>query len=109
MKVGIIRCQLTEDNCHGEYDYDAASQGKYGFHGVGRSEVVGFTSCGGCPGSSAAVNAKLMIGKGAEGLAFASCVEKGNPAIFGCPYYEEMKQAISAELGNSVKLINYTH
>ena len=53
MKVGIIRCMQTEDYCPGSVDFAAIRNRKGAFSHVDANEnieVVGFVSCGGCPG-----------------------------------------------------------
>jgi len=82
MKVGIIRCQQTEDRCPGNTDFKVAKDGKLAFEIIGPSEFVGFVSCGGCPGKRAISRAKLMVERGAEVIAFASCILRGNPIGF---------------------------
>lgn len=109
MKVGIIRCQQTEDMCAGHTDFIVASKGKLAFKEIGVSEIVGFISCGGCPGKKAATRAKLMVDRGAEVIAFASCISKGNPIGFACPYAEQMKTAVVKILGKDIKILDYTH
>jgi predicted metal-binding protein len=109
MKVGIIRCQQTEDMCPGTMDFKVAREGMLGFEGIGPSEIIGFVSCGGCPGKKAVTRAKMMVERGAEAIVFASCISKGNPIEFACPYYEEMKSAVSKKLGADIKIIGYTH
>lgn len=42
MKVGIIRCQQTEDMCPGSTDFKIASEGKLAFEETGPVEIVGF-------------------------------------------------------------------
>ena len=74
MKVGIIRCQQTEDMCPGNTDFKVAKEGKLAFAEIGPSEVIGFISCGGCPGKRAAIRAKLMVDRGAEVIVLASCI-----------------------------------
>ena len=109
MKVGIIRCQQTEDLCPGTTDFIVAKEGKLAFKELGVSEVVGFVSCGGCPGKRAVSRAKLMVDRGAEVIAFASCIFKGNPIGFACPHAEQMKNAISKKLGDTIQILDYTH
>lgn len=109
MKIGIIRCQQTEDMCPGTTDFKVASDGKLGFSEVGPGEIIGFVSCGGCPGKRAVSRAKMMVERGAEVIAFASCIKNGNPIGFSCPHYESMKAAVIKKIGDSVKLLEYTH
>ena len=54
MKLGIIRCMQTEDYCPGTADFQAARLHMGAFAQVEEEiEIVGFTSCGGCPGKKA--------------------------------------------------------
>jgi predicted metal-binding protein len=108
-KVGIIRCQQTEDMCTGTVDFKVASEGKLAFEHLGPVEVVGFISCGGCPGKKAVSRAKMMADRGAEVIAFASCISKGNPIGFPCPHFENMRDAVIRKIGHTVEIITYTH
>lgn len=50
MKVGIIRCQQTEDYCPGTTDFKMIREHKGAFEGIEEDiEIVGFINCGGCP------------------------------------------------------------
>lgn len=108
-KVGIIRCQQTEDMCPGTTDFKVASQGTLAFEQSGPVEIVGFISCGGCPGKRAVARAKVMIDRGAEVIVFASCISKGNPINIPCPHYEQMRDAIIRKIGPGIEIIEYTH
>lgn len=109
MKVGIIRCQQTEDLCPGTTDFKCASAGKGSFEELGSCEIIGFVSCGGCPGKRAVARAKMLLDRGAEAIALASCITKGNPMNFPCPNRDMIKQCILKKLGEKVKLLDYTH
>ena len=109
MKVGIIRCQQTEDMCPGNTDFKVAAEGKLAFEEIGSSEVMGFVSCGGCPGKRAIARAKLMVDRGAEAIVFASCISKGNPIGVSCPHFAPMRDAIINKVGPEVKILDYTH
>ena len=109
MKVGIIRCQQTEDLCAGAMDFKIAREGKGIFEQYGPVEVVGFVSCGGCPGKRAVARAKIMVERGAEAIAFASCIAKGTPIGFPCPHWNSMKEAVAKKLGSEVKIFDWSH
>jgi len=109
MKVGIIRCQQTEDMCPGSTDFTVAAEGKLAFEEIGKSEIIGFLSCGGCPGKKAVTRAKMMVERGAEAIVFASCISRGNPIGFACPHFSQMKEAVRKKLGDSIVIIDYTH
>ncbi len=109
MKVGIIRCQLTEDMCPGTVDFKVAREGAQAFEETGPVEIVGFLSCGGCSGKKAATRAKMMVERGAEGIVFASCMKKGNPIGYPCPHFAAIKAAVETKVGPTVKIIDWTH
>jgi predicted metal-binding protein len=108
-KVGIIRCLQTEDMCPGTTDFKVASQGKLAFEKTGPVEIIGFVNCGGCPGKKAVNRAKLMVERGADIIAFASCISKGNPIGYPCPHFENIKKAVVNKISNNIEIIDYTH
>lgn len=107
-KVGIIRCQQTEDYCPGTTDFKVATEGKLAFASLGPVEIVGFISCGGCPGKRSVARACEMVKRGAEVIAFASCIFKGNPIGMPCPNAEAMREAVARKLPE-IELLDYTH
>ncbi|APG25930.1 MULTISPECIES: CGGC domain-containing protein [Syntrophotalea] len=109
MKVGIIRCQQTEDMCPGNTDFKVAATGKMAFAEIGPCEIIGFVSCGGCPGKRAVQRAKLMVDRGAEAIVLASCISKGNPIGVPCPHFEIMREAIAKKVGDQIRIIDWTH
>lgn len=109
MKVGIIRCQQTEDMCPGTTDFKVAAEGKMAFEEVGPVEIIGFVSCGGCPGKRAIPRAKMLVERGAQAIVFASCISKGNPIGMPCPHYKEIKEAVIRKVGDGVRIIEWTH
>jgi predicted metal-binding protein len=108
-KVAIIRCQQTEDMCPGITDFKVAAEGKLAFEQTGPVEVIGFVSCGGCPGKRAIPRAKLMVDRGAELIVIASCISKGNPIGFPCPHYAIMRDCIARKVGRNIEILEYTH
>ena len=108
-KVGIIRCRQTEEVCGGTVDFKFVASGKGSFEPFGPSEVVGFVSCGGCPGKTAIQRAKMLIERGAEVIALASCITKGTPFGFPCPNREMMLEAIKRAVGDKAIVVDYTH
>ena len=100
MKVGIIRCMQTEDFCPGTTDFRMIREKKGAFEGVEEDiEIIGFINCGGCPGKKAVLRARELVNRGADSIAFASCIQKGTP----------MKDVIQNDLGDGIRLIDYTH
>lgn len=109
MKVGVIRCQLTEDMCPGSTDFKVAREGTLAFEETGPVEIIGFVSCGGCSGKKAVTRAKMLVDRGAEAIVFASCMKKGNPIGSPCPHFAAIKGAVEKKLGPDIMIIDYTH
>ena len=110
MRVGLIRCIQTEDMCPGTTDFICIQEKKGAFKDVeGEIEIVGFNTCGGCPGKKAVTRAARMVRAGADTIALASCITKGTPVGFSCPYAEQIKSAIAKKLGEEIKILDYTH
>ncbi len=79
------------------------------FEKTGPVDIVGFVSCGGCPGKRAVARAQLMVDRGAEVIFLASCISRGNPIGFPCPHFEMIKNAIIKKIGPDITLIDWTH
>ena len=110
MKVGLIRCMQTEDMCPGTADFKVMREKKCAFKDVeGEIEVIGVTTCGGCPGKKAVTRAAMMVERGADTIVLASCITKGTPIGFACPHAQAMKDAITKRLGEDVSIIDHTH
>ena len=100
----------TEDYCPGTTDFRAIREKTEAFAGVEEDiELVGFTNCGGCPGKRAFLRAKELVKRGADTIAFASCIRKGTPIGYPCPFADKMKELVARGAGEGVRLLDYTH
>ncbi len=110
MKLGIIRCMQTEDFCPGTTDFKMISQRKGAFEGVTEEiELIGFINCGGCPGKKSVLRARELVRRGADTIAFASCIQKGTPIGYACPFAKKMKALLENDLPETIRLLDYTH
>lgn len=110
MKAGIIRCMQTEDMCCGYTDFVFIKNKKGAFQDVdGEIQIIGFMSCGGCPGKKVVTRVEHMINRGADTIVFASCISRGNPIGFSCPHYNKYKSIIENKYGDKVRIIDSTH
>ena len=98
MKLGIIRCMQTEDYCPGTTDFKAIKNKIGAFADEDDIELVGFTNCGGCPGKRAVLRARLLKSRGVDTIAFASCISKGTPIGYPCPFAKRMKELVQKEV-----------
>lgn len=106
----LLRCQQTEEICPGTSDLKVVKEHKGGFGDISEEiELVGFVSCGGCPGKHVIWRAKEMVNRGADAIAFSTCMSRGNPISFPCPHYEQIKKSVAEMVGDGVKMIEYTH
>lgn len=110
MKIGVIRCMQTEDYCPGTADFKAMREHTGAFANITEEiEIIGFVNCGGCPAKKAVLRARELVRRGADTIAFASCIQKGTPIGYPCPFAAKMRQIIQNDLGDSVRLIDSTH
>lgn len=110
MKVGLIRCLQTEDMCPGTTDFMVIKNKKGAFEGIEEEiEIIGVNTCGGCPGKKAVARAQEMVKRGADTIVLTSCITKGNPIGFPCPNADKIKEAIKKKLGDTIRIIDYTH
>lgn len=110
MKIGLIRCMQTEDMCPSSTCFRVIKNRKMAFEGTDEDiDIIGWNSCGGCPGKKAVSRAVDMVDRGADTIVLASCITRGAPIGFPCPFAEQIKDAIVQKLGESVAIIDYTH
>ena len=110
MKVGIIRCMQTEDYCPGTTDFKMLRERRGVFEGVEEDiELAGFTNCGGCPGKRVPLRVRELLRRGADTIVFASCIKKGTPVGYPCPFAKRLMDLAAAEAGEGIKILDWTH
>lgn len=112
MKVGIIRCMMTEDYCPGTRDFEIIRERQGIFSDVPSEEeieIIGFCNCGGCPGKKAVTRAAEMVERGADTIVFASCIQKGTPIGYPCPFSKKMKDIVVKDFADQMQYFDYTH
>ena len=96
MKVGIIICDRYRD-CAGGKCFRSVRERTGAFSGYSEDEpleVVGFTTCGGCPGGNIEYVPEEMINNGAEAIHLATGFVVGYPP---CPSVEYFKDFIERQ------------
>jgi predicted metal-binding protein len=100
----------TEDYCPGTTDFKVIRDKQGAFEGVEEDiEIIGFINCGGCPGKKAVLRARELVDRGIDTLAFASCIQRGNPIGYPCPFAKKMKDIILQDLEKDIKILDWTH
>lgn len=72
-------------------------------------EIIGFANCGGCPAKKSVLRARELVKRGADTIAFASCIQRGTPIGYSCPFAKKMKELIQKDLGDKIRFLDYTH
>jgi len=96
MKIGIIICDRYR-NCAGGKCFRAMRNREGAFDIYSKDEpleIVGYTSCGGCPGGNIEYAPEEIIKNGAEAIHFATGFIVGYPP---CPYISHFKDFIEDE------------
>jgi len=105
-KIGIIICDRYR-SCAGGKCFRALKNREGAFSIYGKDEkveVVGYTSCGGCPGGNIEYVPEEMIRSGAEVIHLATGFIVGYPP---CPYIEHFIDFIEDKYG--LKVVAGTH
>jgi predicted metal-binding protein len=105
IKIGIIICDRYK-NCAGGKCFRAIKErvGAFDIYEDKDVEVVGYTSCGGCPGGNIEYAPEEMKKNGAEVIHFATGMVVGYPP---CPYINYFKNFIETKYG--LKVVVGTH
>jgi predicted metal-binding protein len=106
MKIGIIICDRYR-SCAGGKCFRSVRERAGAFSAYAEDEeleVVGFTSCGGCPGGNIEYVPEEMINNGAQAIHLATGLVVGYPP---CPYVDYFKQFVEERFG--VPVVIGTH
>jgi predicted metal-binding protein len=105
VKIGIIICDRYK-TCAGGKCFRAMRQKEGAFDGYdGKDiELVGYTTCGGCPGGNIEYAPEEFKKNGAEVVHLATGMVVGYPP---CPYIEDFRKLIETKYG--MKVVVGTH
>lgn len=106
MKVGIFICDRYK-NCAGGKCFKSMQKREGAFNRYKKDEsleIVGYTSCGACPGGNIEYAPEEMIKNGAEVIHFATGCIVGYPP---CPYLSYFKKFIEDKY--NIKVVIGTH
>ena len=105
-KIGIIICDRYRD-CAGGKCFRSLHNREGAFDIYSKEEeveVVGYTTCGGCPGGNIEYTPEEMIKNGAEVIHLATGFVVGYPP---CPYIHHFRDFIQEKYG--IKVVVGTH
>ncbi len=105
LKIGIIICDRYK-NCAGGKCFRSIKEraGAFNIYRDKEVELVGYTTCGGCPGGNIEYAPEEMKKNGVEVIHFATGMVVGFPP---CPYINHFKEFIETKYG--LKVVVGTH
>ncbi len=105
IKIGIIICDRYK-SCAGEKCFRAMKnrEGAFDIYKNQNVELVGYTTCEGCPGGNIEFAPEEMKKNGAEVIHLATGMVVGYPP---CPYIDHFKRFIETKYG--LKVVVGTH
>lgn len=105
IKIGIIICDRYK-SCAGGKCFRSLKEkaGAFDIYRNTEVEMVGYTSCGGCPGGNIEYAPEELKKNGAEAIHFATGMVVGYPP---CPYIDTFKRLIESKY--NLKVIVGTH
>jgi predicted metal-binding protein len=105
VKIGIIICDRYR-SCAGGKCFRAIKDkaGAFDIYKDREIELVGYTTCGGCPGGNIEYAPEELKKNGAEVIHFATGTVVGYPP---CPYINHFKEFIETKYG--LKVVVGTH
>lgn len=105
VKIGIIICDRYK-SCAGGKCFRSIKEraGAFDIYKDKDVELVGYTSCGGCPGGNIEYAPEEMKKNGAEVIHFATGMVVGYPP---CPYINQFKSFIESKY--DLKVVVGTH
>lgn len=105
IKIGIIICDRYK-NCAGGKCFRSVKEraGAFDIYKDKDVELVGYTSCGGCPGGNIEYAPEELKKNGAEVIHFATGMVVGYPP---CPYINHFKEFIETKY--DLKVVVGTH
>lgn len=104
-KIGIIICDRYS-NCAGGKCFRSLKkrEGAFSRYIDAEIELVGYTTCGGCPGGNIEYTAEEMLKNGVEVIHLATGLIVGYPP---CPYIQYFKKFL--ELRFNIEVVSGTH
>ena len=54
------------------------------------------------------LRARELVRRGADTIVFASCIQKGTPLGYPCPFAKKMKTLIERDLPEGIRFLDYT-
>ena len=67
-------------------------------------DIVGFIDCGGCPGRNPCCAPEISSVSAPTPIVFASCITKGTPIGYPCPFAKRMQEIVKKDVGENFRI-----
>lgn len=108
VRVAIIGCQKASSCKYAAKDLGAVQHRSGTFSGIGDNEIVGYVTCGGCPGKRTLARAKMLAEIGADVIALSSSLNKDEQDGYTCPHHVKILNQLNKEF-DSVVILDGTY
>jgi len=105
-RIAVVRCERVSEVCPGVACFKAFNQRKLNFKEYSsEAEIVGFFTCGGCPGRRVSRLVDSLMKYGLDVVHLSSCMllKDSYPP---CPHVEEIKKNLEQK---GIKVVEGTH
>ncbi|MEA1961886.1 MAG: CGGC domain-containing protein [Bacillota bacterium] len=106
VRIAVVRCNIVAEVCPGVACFKAFNKRKKQFEVYGdNAEIVGFFTCGGCPGRRVSRLVDALMKHDLDVVHLSSCMvmEGDYPR---CPHKDEIKRIIESK---GIKVVEGTH
>lgn len=55
------------------------------------------------------LRARNLVSLGADTIVFASCITKGTPIGYPCPFAKRMQEIVKKDVGENIRILDHTH
>jgi len=105
-RIAVVRCDIVAEVCPGVACFRAFYERHCHFSSYGdNTEIIGFFTCGGCPGRRASRLVERLVDYGLDVVHLSSCMmmEGDYPR---CPHWKQIKKSIEAK---GIQVVEGTH
>ncbi len=105
-RIAVVRCDIVAEVCPGVACFRAFHARHCHFSTYGdNTEIIGFFTCGGCPGRRAARLVERLVDHDLDVVHLSSCMmlEGDYPK---CPHWKQIKKSIEAK---GIRVVEGTH
>lgn len=104
-RIAVVRCETVSEVCPGVACFKAFNNRKQNFKTYDDAEIIGYFTCGGCPGRRVSRLVDSLKKHGLDVVHLSSCMKlQGNYPP--CPHYDEIRRNIE---NKGIRVVDGTH